>query len=88
MSLPIRAIVNFVTKDPEVFLGAARNVGLASFDFWQGQGLDQKPEFRRQDKSYLYLWMSVTNKVKQCKIIAGVERDKAGARLPCCKPFP
>ena len=26
MSLPIRAIVNFVTKDPEVFLGAARNV--------------------------------------------------------------
>jgi len=26
MSLPIRAIVNFVTKDPETFLGAARNV--------------------------------------------------------------
>ena len=27
MSLPIRAIVNFVTKDPDTFLGAARNVG-------------------------------------------------------------
>ena len=26
MSTPVRAVVNFVSKDPEAFLGAARNV--------------------------------------------------------------
>ena len=34
MSLPIRAIVNFVTKDPETFLGAARNVGTSFTSAW------------------------------------------------------
>ena len=34
MSLPIRAIVNFVTKDPETFLGAARNVRTSFPSAW------------------------------------------------------
>ena len=35
--------------------GGSFDVGPASFDFWQGLGLDQKPEFRMQEKSVLFL---------------------------------
>ena len=99
MSLPIRAIVNFVTKDPEVFLGAARNVRTLFCPPKQGQkGKIPQMLSKQRGRTQEFLLSHVLYSMKLLfftlssasfsTLAAGVELNKEGARLPGCKSVP
>ena len=99
MSLPIRAIVNFVTKDPEVFLGAARNVRTLFCPPKQGQkGKIPQMLSKQRGRTQEFLLSHVLYSMKLLfftlssaffsTLAAGVELHKEGARLPGCESLP
>ena len=91
MSLPIRAIVNFVTKDPEVFLGAARNVRTLFCPPKQGQKgkiPQMLSKLRGRTQEFPLSCVLYSSSALFSTFAAGVELDKEGARLPGCKSVP